>query len=86
MVHYRPKPCVGSGYCCTKALCLLGVEKHGEMEGPCPSLRWDSEAGRHWCGLILDGEIDGWELAAGEGCCAPLNSWRGKVKDRSKGA
>ena len=83
MIHYRPKPCVGSGYCCVKATCILGVKKHGQVEGTCPSLRWDESHSRHLCGLVVDGEVSGWELSIGEGCCAPLNTWRDEVKDRT---
>ena len=85
MVRHRASACIGSGYCCTKALCLHGVEEHGQMDGPCPSLVWDEKAQRHWCGLVLKGEVANWELAIGEGCCASLNSWRReKLEDRTR--
>jgi len=75
--------CIGSGYCCHKNLCFDGVAKHGNMRGPCPSLVWDEEAQRHWCGLVLDGEITGKSLYIGEGCCQSWNTWRLQpLKDR----
>lgn len=39
VINGRPSsPCVGSGLCCRKALCEVGLEKHGSRPGPCPSL------------------------------------------------
>jgi len=76
--------CIGSGYCCHKSLCFDGLAKHGNIQGPCPSLVWDEEAQRHWCGLVLDGEITGKSLYIGEGCCSSLNTWRVQpLKDRT---
>lgn len=83
------KPCVGSGLCCLKARCFLGVLAHGPG-AECPSLVWKStredaspgEEGRYWCGEILKAEGEAQEqlrrqLYVGEGCCMPLfNSLR----------
>ena len=76
--------CIGSGHCCNKNLCSDGVAKHGNILGPCPSLVWDEEKQRHWCGLVLNGEITGKSLYIGAGCCAPWNSWRDEpLQDRT---
>ncbi len=76
------KPCVGSGYCCKKAPCVLGVEKHGQV-APCPSLVFKD--GRYWCGLVEDAKSEEEKqhliniLGIGAGCCSPLNSDRAKM-------
>ena len=82
-----PKPCLGSGYCCHKAICHEGQRANPNHKiGPCPSLRWNGE--RHVCGLIMDAdrvEADRLKksLSIGAGCCAPLfNNWRKVVKNR----
>ena len=87
----NPPPCIGSGYCCKQALCVLGVEVHGSIPGPCPSLALKDN--RYWCGEILnaDEERKAWlkkNLYIGEGCCSTLNSDRREmlVKLRSKGS
>jgi len=71
-------PCVGSGFCCKKARCVLGALKHGPGDN-CPSLVWKD--GRHWCGEVLNTEGAEQQkvvahLYIGEGCCSPLNSDR----------
>jgi hypothetical protein len=72
-------PCVGCGYCCTKALCFRGLLEHGDMPGPCPSLVF--KAGRYWCGIVLAAReperskiIEG--LAVGAGCSSSLLNTR----------
>jgi len=73
------KPCVGSGLCCLKARCSIGVMVHGPG-AECPSLVW--KEGRYWCGEILKAEGEAREdlrrqLSVGAGCCMPLfNSLR----------
>ena len=80
--------CVGSGFCCTKAICFEGQKKLGKAITPCPLLRWDGK--RHKCGLLEDAEPAEAErlkesLAVGAGCCMPLfNDWRKVLKDRTK--
>ena len=71
-------PCIGSGFCCKKAPCWVGLRVHGPV-APCPSLVFKDE--RYWCGEIL--KADGAEeqalmddLSVGAGCCANLNSDR----------
>ena len=83
-------PCIGSGYCCWKAPCWLGLRVHGQISGPCPSLTWSPEDGRHYCGEVLkatepaDRERLKAELYVGEGCCSSLNSWRREpLQDRT---
>jgi len=85
----KPKPCIGSGYCCWKAPCHEAQRAHdGALtSGPCPELRWNGE--RHLCGLILDADAETAErlkrsLSVGAGCCSGLNSWRREpLKDRT---
>jgi len=66
-------PCVGCGYCCRKAPCVLG-------EGvPCVELV--ERDGRWWCGLVLaatgeDREMIELDLFIGDGCCSSFNSDR----------
>lgn len=67
-------PCVGSGYCCKTARCMLGAQVHGPGDN-CPSLVW--EDGRYWCQLVKeaageDSDRLRTELAIGAGCCSPL--------------
>jgi len=74
-------PCVGSGYCCKKAPCPLGVQLHGPI-APCPSLV--EKDGRHWCGEILRAPPEEaarlrQDLYVGAGCCSPMNSDRQRV-------
>jgi len=70
-------PCIGCGFCCTKAMCDAGRRIHGVNLLPCPSLEWNGD--RHICKLMVIpgnlGERYRKELYAGEGCCANLNSW-----------
>ena len=67
-------PCVGSGLCCLKARCGLGVQLHGPGK-ECPSLVWKHE--KYLCGEILKAEGEEAEnlrkqLSVGAGCCMPL--------------
>lgn len=85
----NPPPCIGSGFCCKKSLCMMGVRVHGSMPGPCPSLMFKDE--RYWCGEVLkaDGEKKQWlkdNLYIGDGRSANLNSDRKtmSVKLRSR--
>ena len=52
---YPYRPCVGCGYCCTKAPCVLAARifETRDWQG-CPALRFHD--GRHWCGLVEDAE------------------------------
>jgi len=61
------RPCVGCGYCCKKATCVLGTGS------PCVHLVQDR--GRYWCQLVLDG-LPYDALSIGDGCCSSLNSDR----------
>ncbi len=77
---YQAPSCVGSGYCCKKAPCMLGVQLHG-LVAPCPSLVFDDNKRRYMCGEIVSArgerlELLKRELAIGAGCCSPLNSDR----------
>lgn len=79
------RPCVGCGYCCRQAQCMVGIRVYGAAT-PCPGLvrvqRPLVQAGYQYrCKLVLDEQERGDEKAAlvlciGEGCCSPLNSDR----------
>jgi len=80
--------CVGCGYCCTKAPCLIGKELHGDKI-PCPELLFAQ--GRHWCRWVMAQELIGEgegvtaakALDIGAGCCSSLNTWRNEeMRDR----
>lgn len=74
----EPRPCVGCGYCCRQARCILGALVHGPGTD-CPSLvkvegRWrcrhvHEAEGEHLKFLYL-------QLHIGAGCCSPLNTDR----------
>lgn len=80
---YEVPACIGSGYCCKKALCAIAIIKYGYTEKPpCPSLLHDKEKDRYVCGEYVNAptperrkEIER-ELAIGAGCCSSLNSDR----------
>ena len=76
--------CVGCGYCCMKTPCDASRRLYPGAT-ICPQLFWVMD--RYECGLMkiagLVGEGYREELAAGEGCCSSLNSWRQDVKQRN---
>lgn len=81
------KPCIGCGYCCAKAQCIISIRIYGRTRR-CPSLRWNGQ--RHVCVLMLDQNLlyqqYRKELGEGLGCCSSLNSWRSEpLKDRTEG-
>jgi hypothetical protein len=65
--------CVGCGYCCKKATCVMGQEHYRTpWKGTvCPGLYHDGE--RYRCRLADQYKE---ALAIGEGCCSPMNSAR----------
>jgi hypothetical protein len=73
----KQKACSGCGYCCLKAPCTAAVRLYPGVR-VCPALKWDGK--RHICDLMnLPDDLGRTyrkELAAGEGCCCSLNSWR----------
>jgi hypothetical protein len=83
------RACVGCGFCCVKAPCLLVQFRGGEWRG-CPYPGFDGN--RHQCGFVI---VEAFrpgllkinvqeELAIGEGCCCAMNSWRrGPLIDRT---
>jgi len=78
------KPCVGCGWCCMHDQCWVSHDKYGYLPR-CPDLYWDGGLGRYMCGAMDDpenGRIARRKLFEGQGCCAPLNDWRGDVKNR----
>lgn len=67
--------CVGCGYCCKKAACVLGTFHHGAPHAPCRSLVFRD--GRYWCGLVLEAdevraEFIKKEMYMGAGCSSTL--------------
>lgn len=82
------RPCVGCGYCCTKAQCALSSNLFG-IRPICPALNWNGK--RHLCLLMTTDTMRGVpareireRLYEGAGCCSPLNTWRRDIKDRTK--
>jgi len=71
---------MGCGWCCLDAQCAESHILHGYLER-CPELTWDEGLGLYRCRLA---GIERFRklLAMGEGCCAPLNPWRGDVRRR----
>jgi len=93
MTTVKPMPklnwpaCVGCGYCCIKALCILGEMMVGglpeRMRGShCPSLYWTGD--KYRCRLAEVSELARRELSIDAGCCSGLNSWRNNIKRRTK--
>jgi hypothetical protein len=76
------RPCIGCGYCCTKATCAIGVAYYDlEATDRCPGLRVVD--GTYRCALA---DQYGDELAIGAGCCSPLNSERQARLQSKRGA
>lgn len=85
-MNLKPSPCVGCGYCCLKMPCVAAVRIYGPIER-CPALYWNEKKKMYQCKLMeikILGERYREELAAGAGCCSPLNSWRKDVKRRTE--
>jgi|OpeIllAssembly_1097287.scaffolds.fasta_scaffold00035_23 hypothetical protein len=75
MNDFPTRPCLGCGYCCREARCLLGISTYGFGAGrTCPALH--REGGIWRCALA---NVYHYELAIGEGCCSPLNSDRQRL-------
>jgi hypothetical protein len=72
------RPCVGCGYCCITARCSIGLFLFGQ-EGRCPALKWNGN--RYMCDLV---DLYKNALNIDRGCCAPLNTWREKVRERKE--
>ena len=67
-------PCIGCGYCCTKAPCMVALMHYNYDIDACPALEWDGK--RHWCQLAREVPGAAEKLSVGAGCCSGLNSWR----------
>lgn len=75
---YIVAPCLGCGYCCKKAICMVGQDQFRlEPTARCSGLRHDGE--RYRCELA---DTFREELYIGEGCPCSLNSDRSKLKKR----
>ena len=70
---YPITECVGCGYCCETAACVLGVT-FGSRGDPCDFLIFRD--GRYWCRLVLEGVVSADQIYVGAGCCSSLNSKR----------
>lgn len=71
------KPCVNSGFCCTKAPCEYG--EFNEQKTACKYLTVPNEIGQRMCGRydwIVANTTDKGEMypAFGAGCCMPLGN------------
>ncbi|WP_319469110.1 hypothetical protein [uncultured Pseudodesulfovibrio sp.] len=78
------KPCVGCGWCCLTDPCMFSHRLYGYTKR-CPAIHWDEEQNRYICKLMLDpekGEEARSSQHEGQGCYAPLNSWRDDVRNR----
>ena len=82
------KNCVGCGFCCIKATCLVGINNGFNEDGICKGLVWSETEKRYSCKLCkksgTKGEFFREELNIGKGCCENLNTWRLDVKKRSE--
>ena len=79
------RKCIGCGYCCLKAVCLLG-QAHGNVTHPdqrCPYLQWTNHDARYICMLYKKNPQFKDRLHIGAGCCSPLNTYRKEVKERN---
>lgn len=77
-------PCVGCGWCCLHDQCTDSQRRHGYLPR-CPELYWSDDAGRYLCRTMLEGESGNnirRNQHTGQGCCAPLNSWRQDIRNR----
>lgn len=75
---------MGCGWCCLDNQCDVSQRLYGYAPR-CPALVWDPGPGRYLCRLAGDPERGAEfraDLGVGLGCCAPLNAWRGQVRER----
>ena len=75
-------PCLGCGWCCLHDQCPESHILHGYL-ARCPEIGWDELLGLYRCRLA-DRKKYRELLHMGLGCCAPLNPWRGKVREREE--
>ena len=76
--------CVGCGYCCMKAVCVVGQFFHPDAKnGKCPELYWDEGKSMYRCKCSNFGEKITSELYFGLGCSSSLNTWRRNVRPRA---
>lgn len=75
---------MGCGWCCQDSQCDVSHRLYGYAPR-CPDLFWDPGPERYLCRLAGHPERGAEFRAAlgiGQGCCAPLNAWRGQVRER----
>lgn len=80
------KPCMKSGFCCTKSPCAYGEPNE---KGACKYLLQPNEFGQMACGRYdwIKENVPSWETypAFGAGCCMPLgNTAREKIINNIK--
>ena len=66
--------CVGCGYCCLKASCMLGQVLFGS-DAPCSGLLLSVKENRFYCRAVLEAserDLVKEALAIGAGCCGSL--------------
>jgi len=93
VIEYGGSKCLGCGYCCMQAPCIRSQMYYAGAYQPCPGLKWDENADRHWCALVLKSDESGLkfmptirvDLGIESGCCSGLNNWRYDIKDRRNG-
>ena len=76
------KPCVGSGFCCTKSPCAYG--EMNDTNSGCKHLLPANDLGQRGCGKYdwIKENVPNWESypAFGAGCCMPMfNTMREEV-------
>lgn len=81
------KPCVGSGFCCTKAPCAYGEQN--ETNTGCKYLLPSNELGQRACGRYdwIKENVPNWKFypAFHGGCCMPMfNEMREKIINNIK--
>lgn len=94
VVEEYTRKCLGCGHCCMQAPCICSQMYYAGAYQPCPALKWDAEADRHWCVLVLQSDKSDLkfmptiraDLGIGSGCCSGLNTWRNDIRDRRGGA
>lgn len=77
------KPCLNSGFCCTKAPCAYG--EWNLDKSACKYLLDPNAIGQKLCGKYdwIKENVVGWKWypAFGEGCCSSMNTFRAKIKE-----
>ncbi len=73
-----PSPCLGCGFCCSKAPCAYSMGKYS-VAHPCPALLWNVD--RYICANAEDPVLRH-AVGINAGCCSSMNTWRGSKIER----